>query len=49
MSRPKNSPLGPHKAYDNPSIIDVFHGGAVAPPTILARYLLGQKMEDFHG
>ena len=32
--------------------IDVFHGGqggAAAPPSILAGYLLGQKMEDFHG
>ena len=31
--------------------IDVFHGGAggaAAPPSILAGYLLGQKMEDFH-
>ena len=34
------------------SNIDVFHGGAggvAAPPSILAGYLLGQKMEDFHG
>ena len=33
-------------------LIDVFHGGAggaAAPPTILAGYLLGQKNEDFHG
>ena len=32
--------------------IDVFHGGAggaAALPSILAGYLLGQKMEDFHG
>ena len=32
--------------------IDVFHGGAegaAAPSRILAGYLLGQKMEDFHG
>ena len=32
-----------------PKTIDVFHGGAAAPPSILAGYLLGQKMEDFYG
>ena len=32
------------------SNIDVFHGGGGRPPpSILAGYLLGQKMEDFHG
>ena len=24
-------------------------GGAATPPSILAGYLLGEKMEDFHG
>ena len=33
--------------------IDIFHGGkgggVAGPPSILAGYLLSQKMEDFHG